>query len=103
MQDNFGGIFLDTALIGPFSGLELAFEIDLASLMDVLLHHIDELFIEDHHPVPFGFLAPFVGPFIEPPFRSGNGKIGYPVAVLHGADFGVTAQITHQDDFVHAA
>src|SRR6185369_17460694 len=58
LEHDLGRIFLRPVLVGVFAGLELALEINLGALFQILLGHLGEVFIEDDDPVPFGlFLA----------------------------------------------
>src|SRR5690348_9597090 len=43
-----GRIALLAALVGPFAGRQLALDIDLRTLADVLLRDLRELLVEDH-------------------------------------------------------
>ena len=50
----------------------------------------------------WGF-AVFAGVLVAPAFRGCDAKVADLSAVLKRSDFGVTAQITHQNDLVYAA
>src|SRR4051812_32777181 len=54
LQHHFGRVFLGAVLVRPFAGLQLALNINLGALLQILLGHISEVFVEDHHPVPLG-------------------------------------------------
>src|ERR1700757_2186052 len=58
LQNHLCGILLDAALVGPFAGLERAFDVNLRAFLQVLLGNLGEPLIENHDAVPFGlFLA----------------------------------------------
>src|SRR3546814_1396972 len=61
LQHDLGRILVLALLVGPFAGLELAFQIDLRSFAQILLGDAAQIFIEDHDPVPFGALLPLAG------------------------------------------
>src|SRR5690606_12895747 len=90
-QDNLGGVFLDAVLVSPFSGLQLAFDIDLRAFPKVLVGNLGEVLVEDHHPVPFGALPTLAGLAVTPCLRGGNAQIDDHAAVLSMARFRATA------------
>lgn len=55
-QHDFGGVAILTRLIGPFSGLDLALDVEVRALVDVLLDDLGEPLIKHHNVVPFTVL-----------------------------------------------
>src|SRR5262249_43304300 len=52
LQHDFGRVFLLAGLVGPLPRLQLPLDIDLRSLVQVLLRNLDEPLVEDHDAVP---------------------------------------------------
>src|SRR5258708_36831375 len=102
-DDHLRRVALLAALVGPFARRELALDIDLGALLHVLLRDFRKLLVEDHHAVPFGALLALAALAIAPRFRRGPRHVHHVPAILHGPHFGVAAEITDQDDLVHAA
>src|SRR5262249_50767670 len=102
LQHDFGRVFLLTRLVGPFARLQLALDIDLGALVQVFLGHVHNALIEDDDPVPLGLLATLAGVLVAPAFGGGKREVGDTRAVLRAADFGIAAQIAHQNDLIHA-
>src|SRR5262249_41354063 len=103
LQHDFGRVFLLAGLVGPLPCLQLALDIDLRSLAQVLLRNLDESLVEDHDAVPLGLLAPLAAVLVAPVLRSGHREVGDARAILRAADFGIAAEIADQDNLVHAA
>src|ERR1700760_3208896 len=47
LQHHLGRIFFGAALVGPFAGLQLAFNVNLGALLQILLGNLAEPFVED--------------------------------------------------------
>src|SRR3954447_22953940 len=82
LQHDLGRVFVRAALVGPFAGLQLAFNINLGTLLQILLRNLAKPLIEDHHPVPFGFFFSFSGAFVAPRFGSRDAEVGNGPPVL---------------------
>ena len=67
---------IDTTIILPFTGLELAFNVNLRAFTQKFSRNFSQL-AKYHHAVPFGTLFILMGLFITPAFRGGQGKTGY--------------------------
>src|ERR1700704_486178 len=103
LQHHFGGVFFDAALVGPFAGLQLAFEVNFCALLQILLGDFAQPFIEDHDPVPFGLFLALAGGLVAPAFRGGYAQIGDRPAVLGPPDFRILAEIADQNHLVHTS
>src|SRR4051812_17121312 len=103
LQHDLGRVFVRAALVGPFAGLQLAFNINLGTLLQILLRNLAKPLIEDHHPVPFGFFFSFSGPFVAPGFGSRDAEVGNGPPVLRPPDFGILAEVSDQNHFVYAS
>src|SRR4051794_4358704 len=103
LQHHFGRVFFDAALIGPFARLQLALEVNLGALLQVLLGDLAQSFIEDHDPVPLGLFLALAGRLVAPAFRGGHAQIGDRPAVLGPPDFRVLAEISDQNHLVHTS
>jgi len=94
LQDDLGCVALLPGLIGPFAGLQLAFDIDLASLGEILLRDLTKAIVEDHHPMPFGFLTRLTGLLVGPALRRGDREMHDPGSVLRLAHLGIPSEMT---------
>src|SRR5262249_17879522 len=102
LQHHLGGVLVLARLILPFARLQLALEIDLRALLQILLGHPAKPLVEDDHAVPFGLLAALAGCLVAPGIRGGHAQIGDRPAVLRAPDLGIFAEIADQDRLVHA-
>ena len=100
LQHDLGGVAVIAVAVLPFAGLELAFEIDLGALAQILLGDLAQALVEDRDIVPFGLFAPLAGVLVAPAFAGGDAQVGDRAAVLHVADFRVGAEIADQNDLV---
>src|SRR4029077_17588479 len=103
LQHHLGGVFLGPALVGPFSRLQLAFDVNLGALLQILLGDLAESFVEDHDPVPLGLFLAFSGRLVAPAFRGRHVQIGDRPAVLGPPDFRILAEISDQNYLVYAS
>src|SRR3990167_5536572 len=103
LQHHLGGVFLDALLVGPFAGLQGAFDVNRRALLQILLGHLDQVVVENHHPVPLGALIALARGAVAPGFRGRQAEVGHPVARVEGADLRILAQIADQNDLVDAA
>src|SRR5215467_5782558 len=97
-----GRVLVLARLILPFARLQLALEIDLRALLQILLGDPAKPLVEDDHAVPFGLLAALAGCLVAPGIRGGHAQIGDRPAVLRAPDLGIFAEIADQDHLVHA-
>src|SRR3954451_12155551 len=103
LDHDLGRILLLAGLVGPFAGLELARDIDLGALLEVLLGDAGDVLVEDHHPVPLGLLLALAGGLFLPALRGGEAEVHDGLAGAEPPDFRVLAEVADQDDLVHAA
>src|SRR4029078_10888905 len=66
LQHHLGRVSLVVVVVGPFARLERAFQIKLGALLQILLGNLRQILVEDHHAVPFGFLATLTGRLVAP-------------------------------------
>ena len=102
-EHHLGRVALLPALIGPFAGLQAALEVNGAALAEVFLSHLGEILVEDHHPVPLRALLALAAAAVAPALRGGDVEVDDLLVVLGVAHLGIAPEISHQDDFVHAA
>src|SRR5947209_4868606 len=57
LQHHFGRVAVLAGLVLPFAGLQLALEIDLGALLEILLGNPTKPLVEDHDAVPLGALT----------------------------------------------
>src|ERR1700738_4251077 len=103
LQHDLGRVLVLTGLVLPFARLQRAFEVNLGALLEVLLDDAAEVLVEDHHPVPFGALAPLAGRLVAPRVGGGDAQIDDRSSVLHAADLRVLSEVADQNHLVHAA
>src|SRR5262249_9411573 len=89
-------------LVLPFAGLQLALEIDLRTLLQILLGDPTEPLVEDNDAVPFGALAALAGGLVAPGFRGRHAQIGNRAAVLRAPALVILPEIADQDHLVDA-
>src|SRR6266545_5668657 len=100
LQHHFGRVLVLAGLVLPFAGLQLALEIDLRALLQILLGDPAKPLAENHHAVPLGPLAALAGGLVAPALRGGDAQIRDRAAVLGAPDLGILAQIADQDHLV---
>src|SRR5262245_30874125 len=103
LQHHLGRVALDVVLVGPLAGLQLALEIDLGALLQVLLGHPAEALAEDHHAVPLGLFLALAGVLVAPVLRGRDAQVDDRPAVLGPPHLRVLAEIADQDHLVDAA
>src|SRR5690606_15859730 len=101
LQHDLGGVFLDAVLL-VLAGLQRALDVHGRALLEVVLGDLDDVLVEDHHPVPLGLLLALAGGLVAPLLRSGQRQVGDAFAGVEGADLRVLAQIADQNDLVDA-
>src|SRR4030095_3892592 len=95
-------VALRAVLVGPFARLQLALEIYLGTLLQVLLGNTAQALIEDHDSVPLGLLPPLAGRLVAPAFRGRHPQIRNRPAILGAPNLRIRTQIANQDHFVDA-
>ena len=91
------------ALVLPFPRLQLALDIDLHALLQVLLGHLGEVVVEDDDVVPLGLFLAVARILVAPALRGGDAQIDDRIAGVQPAHLGIGSQIAHQNDLVYAA
>src|SRR5262249_49019428 len=76
LQHDFGGVLLGARLVGPFARLQLALDVNLGALLQILLGDLGKPFREDHHAVPLGLFLALAGGLVAPLLRCRNAEIG---------------------------
>src|SRR5262249_43266517 len=82
LQHDLGRVFLLAGLVGPFARLQLALDIDLGALVQILLGNVHDALVEDDHSVPLGLLAALAGVLVAPVLGGRERKVGDARAVL---------------------
>src|SRR5262252_7026037 len=103
LQHHFGCVLLGARLVGPFARLQLAFEINLGALLQILLGDLAQTLVEDHDAVPLGLFLAFAGCLVAPAFGGRDTQIGDRPAVLRPPDLRILAEVSDQNHLVHAA
>src|ERR1700738_4995715 len=103
LQHHFGRVFFHAALIGPFAGLQLAFDVNLGTLLQVLFGDLAKTFAENHHAMPLGFFLALTGALVAPSIRRGYPQIRNRTPVLSPLDFRISPEIADQNYLVHAS
>src|ERR1700730_17896167 len=103
LQHHLGRVFLGAALVGPFARLQLAFDINLGALLQILLGDLAEPFVEDDDAVPLGLFLALAGRLVAPAFGGRDAQIGDRPPVLGPPDLRVLAEVSDQNHLVHAA
>ncbi len=65
-QHDLGAVAVLARLVLPFAGFQLALEIDLRALLQLLLGQAHQAFVEDGNRVPLGALAALAGIAVFP-------------------------------------
>jgi len=102
VNHDLGGVFFLTRLVSPFTGTQLAFNVDLRTFTQILAGHFRQ-FAEQHNAVPFSLLFHLTGRFITPGFGSSQRNVGNCATTRHVAYFRVLAQITDENHLVYAS
>src|SRR5690606_36125137 len=97
--DNLGRPAILAFLVLPLAGLKVALDVAGAAFLEVLAGDLGES-VEEHHPVPFGFLATLAGLLVLPVARGGEGDVADCRAIGRVADLGVATEVPDQDHLV---
>ena len=103
LQDDFGRIFVLTVLVLPLPGLERAFDINLRTLLQILLRDLAKPFIEDDDAMPLGLLLALASILVAPGIGGRDAQIDDRPTVLGAPDIGIRPEVAHQNDLVDAA
>src|SRR5216684_6767788 len=102
LQHHLGRIAVLALRVLPFAGLQLALEIHLGALLEILLGDPAKPFVEDHDPMPLGPLPAFAGRLVAPAVGRRHAQVRHRPTVLGAADFRIRSEIADQDHLVHA-
>src|SRR5215470_14421481 len=102
LQHDFRRVFLGAVLVGVFARLELALEIDLRALAQILLGDLAQVLVEDHDAVPLGLFLPLARRLVTPGFGGCNGEVDHGIAGGQTPHLRVAPEIADQYDFVDA-
>ncbi|CDX36538.1 hypothetical protein MPLA_1840002 [Mesorhizobium sp. ORS 3359] len=102
LQHDLGRVAVIAGLVLPFAGLQLALDIDLHALLQILLGHLGELVVEDDDIVPLGLFLALARILVAPAFRGGYADVDDRIAGIQAADFWVRPEIADQNDLVDA-
>src|SRR6476661_75873 len=94
LQHHLGRVLLDAGLVGPFARLQLALDVNLGALLEILLGDLAEPFIEDDHAVPLGLFLALAGGLVAPAFGGRDAQIGNWPPILGAPDFRILAEIS---------
>src|ERR1044071_921969 len=98
LRDDLSDVAFVAALVVVGASADAALDINLPALGQILAAGLG-LLAPDDDVVPLGSFLPFAVPVV-PLLGSGDGKIRHRAARLRVANFGIFAEIAHQDDFV---
>src|SRR5258708_4825047 len=93
-------LFLAGRLIVPGAGLQAAFDVDLAALLQILAGNLRQP-LPQHHIVPFGAVLP-LAVFALETLVGGQGDLRDRRALRRELHFGILAKVSNQDDFIYA-
>ena len=102
LQHDLRRVAVVAGLVLPFAGLQLALDIDLRALLQVLLGDLGEVVVEDHDAMPLGLFLALAGILVAPAFRGGDPQIDDRIAGVQPPDFGISPEIADQNDLVDA-
>src|SRR5690606_6177230 len=98
-RDDLGGVALLTFLDVPFAGLQTTLDIDRTPLLQVLAGNFRKS-VEEHHAVPFGFLALLARRLVVAHARRGQRDVADLAAVGRRTVLGVSPKIAKKDHLV---
>ena len=99
LEHDLGRIPLYAVLL-PLPGLKLALDVDLGTLLQILLRDLGEVVVINDDLMPLGLFLPIARVLVAPRLRCCDAKIDHRIAAAHAADFRVGAQIPHQNYLV---
>src|SRR5580693_1989976 len=92
---HFGHVFLLAAgLIVPGTGLQAAFDVHLAALLEILARNLGQP-LPEHYVVPLGTVLPFAALVFEA-LVGGDGQLGHGRALRRVLNFWIFPEITDQ-------
>src|SRR5204862_2117862 len=97
--DDLGGVVFLAFLVGPLARLQAPFDIDRASLFQVLAGDLGEP-VEERDPVPFGLFDLVARVLGFPGAAGGDADVADGVAVRCIAHLGIAAEVADEDHFV---
>jgi alkylation response protein AidB-like acyl-CoA dehydrogenase len=103
LQHHLGGGSFLPRLVLELARLQRALDVDLRAFAQIVLGHLHQVVVEDHHAVPLGALLALAGVAVAPGLRRSQSEIGDSIAGIEGADFRIAPEIADQNDLVDAA
>src|ERR1019366_8448647 len=103
LQHHFSRVFFDAGLVGPFARLQLAFDVNLGALLQILLGDLAEPFVEDDDPMPLGLFLALAGRLVAPAIGGRHAQIGNRPPILGPPNFRILAEISDQNHLVYAS
>src|SRR5471030_1743704 len=100
LGDDVGRVLLDAVLVGVFTGLQAAFDVDRGTFFQVLADDFSQA-AEEGDAVPLGQLFLLAGVAVLRFERGRHGDVGDRVTARHVANFRIATQIADDDDFVN--
>src|ERR1019366_5420245 len=101
LQHHFSRVFFDAGLVGPFARLQLAFDVNLGALLQILLGDLAEPFVEDDDPMPLGLFLALAGRLVAPAIGGRHAQIGNRPPILGPPARRILAEISHQNHLVY--
>src|ERR687893_139421 len=95
LQHHLGAVLLLPLLVGPLARLQLALDIHLRALLQVMLGHPRQVLVEDHHRVPLGLLLALPRRLVLPRLRRGDPQVHHRLARVEPPHLRVPAQIAY--------
>ena len=96
-------VLILTLLVGPFAGLELPLQVNFRPFVQEAFGDTNQVLVENRDAVPLGPFLHFAGILILPTFAGRDAQVGNFHTILCRADFGITPQISDNNDFIYAA
>src|SRR5690554_7543518 len=101
VDHDLGGVAVLAVLALPLAGLQVALDVDLAALLQVLLGDLGQL-VEHHHVVPLGALLALTGLLVHPGVGGRQAQVGDRRTGGQEANLGILSQVADEDDLVDA-
>src|SRR3712207_2982233 len=80
---------------------QLALQVHLRALLQVLLSHAGQVLVEDHHRVPLGLLLALARGLVLPGLGRGNPQVHHRIAAAQPTNLRVPPEIANQYHLVH--
>src|SRR4029077_9924990 len=77
LQHHLGRVAVLARLVLPFARLQLALDVNLRALLEILLGDPAQILVEDDDAMPLGLFPPLAGRLVLPGIRRGEAQIGH--------------------------